>query len=141
MRSNQRQSQNLVVDFVKVGVYELANESYIALPRLLQRDYGLQVVGRLKRDYALDNEGKYIEVNIWGQAERDGQTFTIVGESKVQLSANDIDRFLRRKLKRLQGIYPNLFPVIVTHMITSPDVSQYAERKGVAVYFSYDFVQ
>ncbi|MCS6831226.1 MAG: chordopoxvirus fusion protein, partial [bacterium] len=63
------------------------------------------------------------------------------GESKVQLSANDIDRFLRRKLKRLQGAYPNLFPVIVTHMITSPDVSDYAQRKGVAVYFSYDFVQ
>ncbi|MGC8785280.1 MAG: hypothetical protein ACP5RN_12960, partial [Armatimonadota bacterium] len=121
--------------------YRLEDEAYLALPRLLQRDYGLQVVGRLKRDYALDNEGKYIEVNIWGQAERDGQTFTIVGESKLQLSSNDIDRFVKRKMKRLQGVYPNLFPIIVTHMITSPNVSDYARKRGVTVYFSYDFMQ
>ena len=121
--------------------YSLENEAYLALPHLLKRDYGIEVLGRLKRDYLVNKEGRHLEVNIVGQGVRDGETLTIVGESKVQLSANEIDRFLRRKVRQLEGVYPNLFPIIVTHMITSPEVVEHARQRGVAVYFSYDFRQ
>jgi chromosome segregation ATPase len=121
--------------------YSLENEAYLALPQLLKQDYDIEVRGRLKRDYLTDTEGKHLEVNILGEGVRGGQTLIIVGESKVQLSANEIDRFLRRKVRWIERIYPNLFPVIVTHMITSPDVLEHARRRGVAVYFSYDFRQ
>ncbi len=89
----------------------------------------------------MDRQGNHPEVNIVGEGVRDGETFTIVGESRVQLSANEIDRFLRRKVRRLEGVYPNLFPIIVTHMITSPDVVEHARQRGVAIYFSSDFRQ
>jgi hypothetical protein len=36
----------------------------------------------------------------------------------------------------LQRIYGTVFPIIVTHMTTSPDVERYAREKGVAVYYS-----
>jgi len=121
--------------------YSLENEAYLALPHLLKRDYGIEVLGRLKRDYLVNKEGRHLEVNIVGQGVRDGETLTIVGESKVQLSANEIDRFLRCKVRQLEGVYPNLFPIIVTHMITSPEVVEHARQRGVAVYFSYDFRQ
>ena len=121
--------------------YRLEDDAYLALPRLLKQDHGIEVQGRLKRDYLVDRQGNHLEVNILGEGVREGETITIVGESKAQLSANEIDRFLRRKVRRLQGVYPNLFPIIVTFMTTSPDVLEHARQRGVAVFFSYEFRQ
>lgn len=119
--------------------YRLEDEAYRALPRLLERDYGLTVEGRLKRRFVTDNRGRKIEFNIIGEALRDGERVTVVGGSKSQLSKNDVDRFIKNKLKRLEGIYPALFPVLVTYMISEPEAEDYAREKGVALYYSYDF--
>jgi len=118
--------------------YRLEDEAFKGLPALLRRDHGLTVKERLTRKFVRDNRGEYIEVNIVGQGERDGQTYTIVGESKSQLSKKDVDTFVRKKLKRLEGVFPEIFPVLVTYMIAQPDVEDYARQKGIAVYYSFD---
>jgi hypothetical protein len=64
-----------------------------------------------------------------------------MGESKSQLSKNKIDEFIRKKLKRLEGVYPDLFPIIITHMISEPDVAGYAEEQGIHLYYSYQFTE
>ena len=120
--------------------YTLENRAYRAIPALLKRDYGIIVEDRLIRRYVKDAQGKEVEVNIIGQGRsKDGQTLTIIGESKSQLSQNNIDRFLRRRVERLQGAFGNIFPVLVTHMISSATVADYAKEKNVALYYSYDF--
>ncbi|MCS7312523.1 MAG: hypothetical protein NZ742_06385 [Acidobacteria bacterium] len=120
--------------------YTLENEAFKALPGLLARDFGLTVHGPLRRKYVIDRQGDLLEVNIVGQASQNGESVTIVGEAKVQLSKNDVDRFVRKKLKRLEGTLPGrLFPVLVTHMTTAVDVEAYARSKGIAVYYSYEF--
>ncbi len=119
--------------------YRLEDEAFKALPALLQRDHGLAVKGRLTRKFVRDNRGEDIEVNILGRAERNGQTYTIIGESKSQLSKKDVDAFVRKKLKRLEGVFDAIFPVLVTYMISQPDVEGYARQKGIAVYYSFDF--
>ncbi|MGB9920847.1 MAG: chordopoxvirus fusion protein, partial [Moorellales bacterium] len=119
--------------------YTLENEAYKALPALLERDYGLVVEGRLKRSHVAVENGDYLEVNILGDGMLGGRRVKIVGESKAQLSQNDVDRFIRRKLNLLKKVFPDVFPVLVTHMVTSPKVEEYARSKGVAVYCSYDF--
>lgn len=119
--------------------YTLENEAFKALPELLQRDFGVIVRGRPKREYVTDSKGKSIEVNIIAKATREGKEVVIVGESKSQLSKNDVDHFVRRKLNRLAGVYRELFPVLITHMTTAPDVGEYVKEKGIALYYSYDF--
>ncbi|MFQ5636495.1 MAG: hypothetical protein ACE5IR_00690 [bacterium] len=119
--------------------YTLENEAFKALPALLKRDYGLSVQGRLKRQYVKDNTGCDNEINILGEASKNGDELTIVGESKSQLSKKGVDEFLRKKANRLKGVYDNIFTILVTHMITSPDVERYARDKGIALYYSYDF--
>jgi hypothetical protein len=119
--------------------YTLKNEAFKALPALLQRDFGVIVRGRPRRKYVTDNKGKSIEVNIIGEATKEGKEVVIVGESKSQLSKNDVDHFVRRKLNRLAGVYRELFPVLITHMTTAPDVGEYVKEKGIALYYSYDF--
>jgi len=119
--------------------YTLENEAYKALPSLLKRDYGLAVQGRLKRSYVPLADGEYLEVNVLGDGVLQGRPVKIVGESKAQLSQNDVDRFIRRKLRLLREVFPDLFPVLITHMVTAPQVEEYARSKGIALYYSYDF--
>lgn len=123
---------------ITVG-HRLEDEAFKALPKLLKKDYGLVVKGRLKRKFVQDNQGQEIEVNILGEGEREGEVYIIVGESKSQLSKRDVDDFIRRKLKRLEGVFPRMFPVLVTYMISQPGVEEYAQEKGIALYYSYDF--
>ena len=118
--------------------YTLENASYKRLPELLKRDFGI-VTDRLKRQYVKDNKGSYLEVNIVGKANRDGKDMMIIGESKSQLSKKGINEFIQKKLKRFEGVYKEIFPIVVTHMISAPDVEEYAKKKGIALYYSYDF--
>jgi len=119
--------------------YTLENEAYRALPSLLKRDHGIKIQGRLKRTYVRDREGNYIEVNIIGDGRLNGREVTIIGECKAQISRNDINDFIRKKLKRLEGIFEEIFPVVVTHMISAHDVEDYARKKGIRLYYSYEF--
>ncbi|MDH7485817.1 MAG: hypothetical protein QHJ81_06015 [Anaerolineae bacterium] len=120
--------------------YRLEDEAFKALPALLQRDFGIIVQGRLRRRFVTDNRGQPLEVNIIGDALRDGQAVVIVGESKSQLSKNRVDEFVQKKLKRLEGVFEaQMFPVLVTYMISEPDVEEYTKAQGIALYYSFDF--
>ncbi|UCH94984.1 MAG: chordopoxvirus fusion protein [Candidatus Aminicenantes bacterium] len=119
--------------------YTLENEAYKKLPVLVEKDFGIKMKEPLLRKWVLDNEGKYIEVNIFGSGEKQGKPVTIIGESKAQLSKNDIDRFFRKKIDRLQGLYQDIFMVLVTHMTSEHDVETYAKQKKVTLYYSYHF--
>ncbi len=134
-RDTRRQLGGLSMSFG----YHLENIAYRALPQLLADDYGLIVEGRLKRGYVTDDRGRSVEINILGTARQDERTVTIIGESKSQLSHNDIDDFFQRRVQHLKGTFPNIFPILVTHMTSGPDVESYARQQGVALYFSYDF--
>lgn len=122
--------------------YTLENESYKFLPRLLAKDHGIALNEKLRRGYLQDTEGRDIEVNILGKGELGGKEILILGECKSQLSKNDVDSFIRRKLERVQEAGgAEIFPVLVTHMISQRDVEEYARRKGIPLYYSYDFVE
>lgn len=130
----QKQIGGMLVSFE----YMLGNEAIKKLPALLLQDHGIQVEGKLRRQFVRDRTGREIEVNLFGMGKCNGETITIVGESKLQLSKNDVNRFLRRTLISLEGVYPKLFPVFVTHMISEPDVEAYARGRGMTVYYSFD---
>ena len=119
--------------------YRLEDEAFKALPGLLKRDFGLIIEGKLKRKLIVDDRGKEIEVNIIGEATKNGKKVTIIGESKSQLSKKGVNEFIRKKVRRLEGRFKEIFPVLVTYMITESDVEEYAKNKGIALYYSYDF--
>ncbi|MBF0564234.1 MAG: chordopoxvirus fusion protein [Nitrospirae bacterium] len=118
--------------------YRLEDEAYKSLPALLKNDFGIVVEGHLNRRYVTDNKGKKIEVNIIGDATLNGNKLTIVGEGKSQLSKNNVDEFIKKKLKRLESELKSIFPVIVTYMISESDVEDYVKEKGIALYYSYN---
>lgn len=119
--------------------YTLEDRAYLALPKLLEKDYGITLEEELTRDFVQDNKGEKTEVNILGRGRQNGNEILIVGESKSQLSKNNIDDFVRKKLRRLEGTHPHLFAVVVAYRISEPDVKDYAREKGVAIYLSHQF--
>ncbi len=122
---------------ITVG-YTLENEAYKKLPALLEKDFGIQIKQRLIRKYITDNKGKANELNIFGHGVKHGKEVTIIGEAKAQLPNNKVDEFLRKKVKQLDGLFEEVFLVLVTHMITSPGVEEYVKSKGIVLYYSYD---
>jgi hypothetical protein len=139
--ADEEELSNQLAGLEKVPIYLLANDAYESLPPLLQQDYGIQVITPLIRDFVEDDKGNEYEINIFGEAERDGERLLIVGECKTQLSKQEIDRFLRRKVKPVQRIFSGrtLFPVMVGHMVTTKQAQRYAQEQGVALYLSYQF--
>ena len=125
---------------ITVG-YILENEAMKALPTLLLKEFGLKVEDRLVRKFVKDKKGRPIEINIIGKAIRDGKEVVIIGEAKTQLSKNKVLEFLRKKIRPLEGVFKEeFFPILVTHMITQPDVEEYAYKNGIKrVYYSYEF--
>lgn len=121
--------------------YVLEDRAYKFLPALLNRDFGIEVKGKLTRNFIKDKNGKDIEVNIIGQASRNGEQFTIVGECKSQLSKSRVAEFLDKKFSRLAASsQTELFPILVTYMKTTPDVDDFARQRGIKrVYYSYEF--
>ena len=102
--------------------YQLADMSYKTLPPILKRDHAITLKGRLKRGFLETARNKYIEINIWGQGERDGKSIEIIGEAKTQLKKRDVDKFLQT----LEAIRPHIdhsiHPICVTYQ-TSPAVT------------------
>ena len=47
--------------------------------------------------------------------------------------------FIQGRLTRLEPLFEDVFPILVTHMISSPDVAAYAQERGIALYYSYQF--
>ena len=150
-RETQRELRKLVGEHVKtreqvgglsttVG-YVLENEAMKALPALLESEFGLRTRERLVRKFVEDELGRPIEVNIVGKAVRNGQEVVILGEAKSQLSKQKVVEFLNKKVKPLVGVLKaEVFPILVTHMISSPDVVEYALQKGIKrIYYSYEF--
>jgi len=150
-RQTEKELQKLIKEHTKtreqvgglsitVG-YILENEAMKALPTLLLKEFGLKVKDRLVRKFVKDKKGRPIEINIIGKAIRDGKEVVIIGEAKTQLSKNKVLEFLRKKIRPLEGVFKEeFFPILVTHMITQPDVEEYAYKNGIKrVYYSYEF--
>ena len=55
------------------------------------------------------------------------------------LTPKPSNEFIRKKVRRLEGRFKEIFPVLVTYMITESDVEEYVKNKGIALYYSYDF--
>ena len=117
--------------------YRLEDEAIWALPGLLKSDFDIAVVGNLRRGYLEIAPGRYLEVNIWGEARKDGKELAVLGEAKSQLKKRDVDGFVKTISRIKDTIKKEIFPVLITYQ-TSPQVQQAAEKENIKIYFSFE---
>lgn len=118
--------------------YCLEDESFKALPGLLKEKMGIEVIGRLKRDFVQIGTGKYLEVNIWGKAREGKKECLVIGEAKTQLKRKDVDGFMKKAEELKRYFFQDQVMILVTYQ-TSPQVQEYAKSKGIHIFFSYEF--
>ncbi len=117
--------------------YFLEDRAYVGLPKLLKRDFEVEVIGHLRREFIEYTPGLYEEVNIIGEGKKDSQRVWIIGECKSQLKKRDIDKFLKT-LKKIEKVVSGQKILIAVTYQTSPQVRKYLEEKGIKLYFSYE---
>jgi DNA repair exonuclease SbcCD ATPase subunit len=117
--------------------YVLEDRAYRGLPELLKRDFGIELIEPLRRDYIEIGRDQYEEVNIIGRARKDGKEIWIIGECKSQLKKVNIDEFLK-SIKRVEHFLKGEKLLIAVTYQTSPKVRRYVEEKGIKLYFSYE---
>ncbi|MEW5766398.1 MAG: hypothetical protein AB1797_02055 [bacterium] len=118
--------------------FRLEDESFKALPGLLKRDMGLEIIGRLKRDYIEIKKGRYIEVNIFGKGKLNGKEYIIIGEAKSQLKRRDVDDFIKHGEMVKKYVTQEQIRLLVTYQ-AHPSVQDYVKKEGISLYFSYEF--
>ncbi len=118
--------------------YLLEDRAYVGLPPLLKKDFNLEIIEPLKRDYIETSPGVYEEVNIIGKGKINGKEVFIIGECKTQLKKKDVDKFLSFIKKLSKYVFKDIIGVLVTYQ-TSPKVKKYVKEKGIKLYFSYEF--
>ena len=117
--------------------YILEDRAYASLPELLKKDLSVDVEV-LKRDFVELGPGRYEEVNILGKGQKNGEMVWIIGECKTQLKKRDVDTFLR-KMSRIEHLFPGDKVYVAVTYQTSPQVREYLKKKGLKLYFSYQF--
>jgi len=118
--------------------FDLENQAYKALPNILKERFGIEIKDRLLRKYIEYPDGREEEINIYGEAQKNGKKIFIIGESKTHLSRKDIEKFKKRieRLKKVIG--EEIFPIFVVHT-SSPKIVKFSLDSGFPVFFSYEF--
>ncbi|MCS7180296.1 MAG: chordopoxvirus fusion protein, partial [bacterium] len=118
--------------------FDLENQAYKALPKILKERHGIDLTERLLRKFIEYPDGQEEEINIYGKGKKDGEEIYIIGEAKTHLKLKDIDIF-KKRLERINKSIPyKKFSLFVVHSC-SPKILKYAEENGFFVFFSYEF--
>ena len=118
--------------------YVLEDRAIFGLPPLLKKDFGIEIIEPLRREYIEISPGKYIEINIIGKGRMNGKEVWIIGECKTQIKKKDVDNFLKNLSIIERVLRGKKIPIVVTYQ-TSPPLRNYIKEKGLKLYFSYQF--
>ena len=117
--------------------YFLEDKIIPKLPGLLKEEYNFEKVYEMKRTNIEYEDGRYDEVNIFGEGERDGKEVIIIGECKVNLSKNDIYH-LEKKIERIQRKFKKEIFKIIVAAHCSPHTEKLVKEKNIEFIHSYE---
>ncbi|MEN3044843.1 MAG: chordopoxvirus fusion protein [Candidatus Hydrothermales bacterium] len=114
--------------------YVLEDRAIRWLPEILKREYNIEVIGKLKREYIFI-KGEYLEVNIYGKVKKDGKEYVLIGEAKSKLSKKLIDKFIIK----CEKISKESIKILVSYIFT-PEIEKYAKEKEIILIPSYELM-
>ncbi len=77
--------------------YGLEDIAKVVLPGYLQRHFGIVLEGKLGEEmdrHFFHIDGSDVEINLYGEGERDGQRVVVLGEAKSRIYSSDVEKFV-----------------------------------------------
>lgn len=120
--------------------YGFENEAYRMVPKLLKSRYGIELKKKLIR---AEVAGK--EINLFGQARRDGKDVLVIGEAKLRLDdrrrkKDDVFKELDEKIEAVKTEHEDeeIVSLLITHYATKGFLKK-AEARSVIVIQSFEW--
>ena len=77
--------------------YGLEDIAKVVLPGYLQRHFGIRLEGVLGEElnrHFFHINGTDVEINLYGEGERDGQRVVVLGEARSRIFGSDVEKFV-----------------------------------------------
>ncbi len=103
---------------------------------MLEKDFGLQVK-RLYRKNIVYSPSRFDEINIYGEARKNGKKIYVVGESKAQFGARDVSRFSRLIERVRSHLGEEVFPLTLAYHY-HPRAEQRLKESQIPYYWSFE---
>ncbi len=119
--------------------YSLEDKSYKPLRRILEQEYGVKL-GRLHRRNLVYSPDRYDEINIFGEAQKNGKKLYVIGECKAQFGVRDVDKFLGLIERAREYLKGDILPLTLAYQY-HPQAEEKLKQLGIRVFWSYELIE
>ncbi|KJR41478.1 hypothetical protein MCHI_002628 [Candidatus Magnetoovum chiemensis] len=116
--------------------YGLEDKSYTALIDVIRRDFHIKV-DKLYRKNIVYGKHKFDEVNIYGEAQKDGKTVYIVGECKARFGVKNLEKYIKMTERVKACLGSDIIPIILAYQY-HPDAEEELKNANIKYYWSYE---
>ncbi len=138
-RRTEEEVRNLAIQVGRLSDtigFTLEDIAKIVLPGYLERHLGIRVIqDELERRYFVI-DGKELEINLYGEARRDGEEITIIGESKSRIYEREVREFIDELAILLPTIKGEVLRAMFGFVI-HPSATRLAKEHGIILVASY----
>ena len=119
-------------DTIGFGLEDVAR---VMIPGWLERHEGIKV-GELERKF-FTLDGETVEIDIYGEGEKEGREVIILGEVKSRIHERDVREFLERA-KELEPLFKGkeIYKIVFGFLIY-PKAEEVAKKHGIRAIASY----
>ncbi len=119
--------------------YSLEDKSYKPLRRILEQEYGVKL-SRLHRRNLVYSPDRYDEINIFGEAQKNGKKLYVIGECKAQFGVRDVDKFLGLIERAREYLKGDILPLTLAYQY-HPQAEEKLKQLGIRVFWSYELIE
>ena len=118
-------------DTVGLGLEDLGSA---VLPSYIERTYGISAVTFSRKFITID--GKGIEINLYAEGKRDGETIILLGEAKNRIRKAEVSKYIKRITALKDYFDKPLFLFMFGYWI-HPSAEELAKDNGIELIVTY----
>jgi len=118
-------------DTVGLGLEDLGSA---ILPSYIERTYGISAVTFSRKFITID--GKGIEINLYAEGKRDGETIILLGEAKNRIRKAEVSKYIKR-ITALEDYFDKPLFLFMFGYWIHPSAEELAKDNGIELIVTY----
>ena len=118
-------------DTVGLGLEDLGSA---VLPSYIERTYGISAITFSRKFITIDGEG--IEINLYAEGKRDGETIILLGEAKNRIRKAEVSKYIKR-ITALEDYFDKPLFLFMFGYWIHPSAEELAKDNGIELIVTY----